>query len=78
MGRKSRTNRSKNRVVQQGPSRALLKVETIIERKTQAQIWVGLKEKHRGDIPPEDIWNHLADRRQSSITTTSGARLARS
>lgn len=76
MGRKSRTNRSKNRVVQQGPSRALLKVETIIERKTQAQIYEDLIRKHRGDVPARECWNHLADRREAAITTTHGAELA--
>ena len=75
MGRKSRTNRSKNRIIQRGPSRALINLETIFERKTSSQIWEGLKAKYRGDVPPEEIWNHLADRRQSSITVTSGAGL---
>ena len=48
------------------------------ERMMQAQIWEALVQKHRGDVPARAIWNHIADRRESAITTTvHGAGLAR-
>lgn len=53
-------------------------LETIFERKSQAQIYDDLKHRYRGDIPASIIWGHMATRREASTTTTTtcGAELA--
>ena len=72
-------HRRKEPAAQPAPTRPAdpLRLETIIERKTQAQIYEDLIRKHRGDVPARECWNHLADRREAAITTTHGAELAR-
>lgn len=56
-------------------ARYAFELETIFQRKTQAQIYEDLIRKHRGDVPVRECWNHLADRREAAIITTRGAGL---
>lgn len=53
-------------------------LETLIERKSQAEIWEDLKRKHHGDPPASLIWHFMADRRQTLNTSIRGAELAQS
>lgn len=59
------------------PARELLRLETIFERKTAAQIYEDLIARYRGDVPVKEIWNHLADRRQTTISTSGAGLIAR-
>ncbi len=50
----------------------LIEADIRIERMTQAQIWEEIKQRHHGDPPARECYNHLADRRMSTIRSGAG------
>ncbi len=50
---------------------------SMFQRRTQAEIYEDLKRRHRGDVPAHECWDHLADRREATISTSGAGLIAR-